>query len=308
MGSVPLMNTRINIFLLAGFLLLQILQLEVIPLVLLPRSPAWGGLLLLPVLLTNSWWAFMHEAIHNHLFGSRMLSRTLGRINAVMFGAPFDLLRIGHILHHATSRTPRERSEIYVPGLHDPTVFSISYYFRLLGGLYFFEVLGGLVLLLPRSLIREFIRHAANPYNVVEELAHLLLARKTHTAARIEAIAIVALFTLAFSWYGPYWWMLLLALAGRGALISLMDNVFHYATSLGDQRSGHNLALPAWAGRLILNFNLHGIHHKSPAAPWHKLPELHRNRGGMFDKDFASAMLAQFEGPLPEDIMSASVP
>ena len=106
---------RANQALAVLFLAVQLFQLVLLPVWLLPSGPAWGWLLLLPVLLSNSWWAFIHEAVHGVLFPNKQANRLAGRVNAVLFGAPFDLLRRGHLLHHAASRTKRERSEVYVP-------------------------------------------------------------------------------------------------------------------------------------------------------------------------------------------------
>lgn len=297
-----------NAALCAGFLLVQLLPLAVIPLVLLPRGPEWGWLLLLPVLLTNAWWALMHEALHGHLFPDRTVGRALGRVSAVLYGAAFDLLRAGHLLHHALSRTPRERSEVYRPGSENRAAAVAGYYFRLLGGLYLFEVLGSLLFLLPAPLIRRLGGRLAGPHNVVAALLARLLKPAALAAVRLDAAAVLVLHVAACAGYGHYWWMLALALWGRGLLISLMDNVFHYATPLGDPRYARNLALPRWAGRLILNFNLHGVHHQHAAVPWHALPAVHRTAGGGFQGGFGAAMLAQFHGPVPEAALPVRVP
>lgn len=292
-----------NGLLLIGFASLQLLQLAFIPLVLLPQDARWGWLLLAPMLLTNSWWAFMHEALHGHAFRDKTLGRILGGINAVLFGAAFDLLRAGHLLHHALSRSPRERSEVYVPGSGSRIGFSIAYYFRLLGGLYLFEVLGTLLFLLPKPWIERVGARLAAPNNMVEQMLRRLLHPAALAAVRIEALCIVALYAACFYGYGVHWWMLALALWGRGLLISLMDNVFHYGTALGNAREGRDLALPAWASALILHFNLHGVHHRKAGIPWHALPAQHRQQGAAFQGNFWKAMAAQFRGPIPESAL-----
>jgi fatty acid desaturase len=290
----------LNGWLALAFSALQGMALLIIPLLLLPVSPAWGWLLLLPVLLANSWWAFIHEALHGVMFRSKTGNRFAGRIHAILFGSPFDLLRWGHLLHHAHSRTPRERSEVYTPGRDRQVLFACGYYFRLLGGLYLMEVLGGLLFLLPRRLVEILATRLACPRNIVQELFERLLEARALTALRLDALAIGALHVGAFVLYGEQAWMLALALYGRALLISMMDNVFHYATPLDDTRYARDLALPAWASGLILHFNLHGLHHRKAGLAWHELAATHRRAGGRYQGDFFSAWLSQLRGPIPE--------
>jgi fatty acid desaturase len=287
-------NTR-----LAGFhLALQANQLFLLPLFLLPFDPRWGWLLLPGVLLTNAWWAFIHEAIHGVMFEDRRTNRLAGRVNAVLYGAPFDLLRWGHLLHHAHSRTERERSEVYVAGRDNRLIATLGYYFRLLGGLYLVELLGGLLVLLPRKMACRVVDRIASPCNVVGELAERLLSAETLRDARLEALAIILVHAAAFALYGEHAWMLVLAVAGRGLLISLVDNAFHYATPLDDIRYARNLELPAALSRLILHFNLHGAHHLRSRVPWQQLPEWHRQSGNGYQGGWFATVFRQLRGPI----------
>ncbi len=296
---------RANQALAVLFLAVQLFQLVLLPVWLLPSGPAWGWLLLLPVLLSNSWWAFIHEAVHGVLFPNKQANRLAGRVNAVLFGAPFDLLRRGHLLHHAASRTKRERSEVYVPERDNRLLFATGYYLRLFGGLYCLEVIGGLALLLPRRALRAFVRRAGGEHNVLEDLAKRILEPATLRAVRIDATLVLGVYALAFALYGEHAWMLALAVAGRGLLISLVDNVFHYGTPLDQTRYARNLALPDWASRLILHFNLHGAHHQRPGLAWWQLPDYQRNSGMGFQGKWLPALLAQLKGPIPEPRLRA---
>lgn len=156
----------INGALILLFTALLLGKLILLPLWLLPADPAWGWLLL-PVLASNSWWALIHDAIHGVLLESRAANRLAGRAQAILFGAAFDLLRWDHLLHHALSRTRRERSEVYVAGEDNRPWFTLNYYFRLTGGLYWFEVLGALIFLLPRPAIRWAASRLGGAHNVV---------------------------------------------------------------------------------------------------------------------------------------------
>lgn len=284
------------------------LQLVLLPAWLLPLDPAWGWALLLPVLLSNGWWAFIHEAIHGMGFQDRQANRRLGRFQGILFGASFDLLRWGHLLHHAYNRTERDRSEVYEEGRDNRATFALVYYARLLGGLYLFEVLWTLLLLAPRHLLLGLTARLASPRNPIGPLADKLLAPDVLAAARADALASLALHALAFWLYGPHAWMLVLALAARALLISLMDNVFHYGTRLDDRRHARDLALPGWLSPLILHFNLHGVHHRHPTRAWWALPEVHRAEGGGYQGSLAAATLAQLHGPIPSSRLAPGEP
>lgn len=289
--------TVYNLAWLLWFLGLQGLQVVVLPGWLLPEDSRWGWLLLLPLVFTNAWWAFLHEAIHNHLFATPRWDRGLGRIHAILYGAAFDLLRQGHLLHHGYSRTPRESTEVY--GLDKASIrpHRGAYYLRLLGGLYWLEVGGSLLLFLPRPLLKRFIRHHAAPQNLLGALFRRLMKPGSLAAARTDSLAMVSLYTLVLFAYGPHAWMLLLALIGRALLISFMDNAYHYGTPLGNPRQAQNLKLPAWQSLLLLHFNLHGVHHQHPALPWHRLPTSQPGEAPL--EPFWPAYFRQLQGPIP---------
>ncbi|HUO45034.1 MAG TPA: fatty acid desaturase [Burkholderiales bacterium] len=296
---------RFNILLALCFVAAGAWQLVLLPLLLLPRNGMWGLTLIPLALLTNTLWALIHEAIHGSLHSSRRVNAGLGRALAIVFGAPFALLRWGHLLHHAYSRTPRERSEVFDPAQTGRRRFAYAYYFRLCGGLYLAEVLGAPLLLMPERWLRRAGSSLARDDNVVALLLQKLAAPQTLREARLDAAVIVALL-IASAWcYGAYFWMLAAALLARGFLVSVTDNVYHYGTPLTDVRAANNLELPRPLQALLLNFNLHGVHHRAPDLGWRAL-EAEFRRVGAFDGDFAAALLDQFRGPLPLTAFNAS--
>ncbi len=298
MPASPSRARLVNLALFVVMTGMQLFALLALPAWLLPRDAAWGWLLLAPVVLTTTGWALLHEAIHGALTESKRLDHLLGRLQAVPFGAPFELLRWGHLLHHGYSRTQRERSEVFEPGADRRLPFTLAYYFRLLGGLYVYEVLAGLLLLLPRALVRRLAARIGGERDLVVPLTERVLQPGVLATVRVDALAVLLLYGLALWLYGEHAWMLALALAGRALLISLVDNVFHYGTPLDDTRYAHDLDLPMWASRCILHFNLHGAHHARPGVPWQGLPNLHRQRGGRHQGSFMRALAAQLRGPI----------
>lgn len=297
---LPASITRRNQMLAVAFVVPQFMQSILLPVWLLPFDPTSGWLLLFPILLANSWWAFIHEAIHGSLFASPAANRLVGRLHGILFGASFELLRWGHLLHHALSRSRRDRTEVRPADGGSVVTFAVGYYFRLVGGLYLFEVLGGLLLLLPRPLLLALGARLARPDNLLGALADKLLEPANLARARLDAMAILALHAMAFLLYAEHAWMLLLALLGRGFLVSLLDNVFHYDTPLDDRRHARNLRLPDWASALLLHFNLHGTHHLRPTLSCWSLPEQHRDDADGFQGGLLTLLLCQFRGPIPE--------
>src|SRR5919108_2426923 len=78
---------RINLLLLIAMTSLTLAALFGIPLALLPSSAHWGWLLAPVALLTNSFWALHHEAIHGGFAGDRRANMMAGRIMAILLGS-----------------------------------------------------------------------------------------------------------------------------------------------------------------------------------------------------------------------------
>jgi len=297
---------RQNIVLALIFIAAGAWQFVLLPLLLLPYNSMWGLTLVPLALLTNTWWALIHEAVHGSLHPDRRINAWLGRLLAIVFGAPFALLRWGHLLHHAYSRTPRERSEVFDPARIRHRQFAYAYYLRLCGGLYWAEILGTPLLLLPERWLRRAGGRLARDDNVVALLLQKLTAPKTLREARLDAGVIMVLLISSVWCYGVYAWMLAAALVIRGFLVSVTDNVYHYGTPLAGVHEANNLKVPRPMQALLLNFNLHGVHHRAPHLSWRALDAEFSRSGGDFADDFMPALLRQFRGPLPLSAFSMS--
>lgn len=123
---------------------------------------------------------------------------------------------------------------------------------------------------------------------------------------RRDAVAVVLLFAAAFAVWGGGWPWLLAALAGRGLLIALFDNAYHYGSAIGDPHLARNHRLPLWASAAILHFNFHGTHHRHATAPWHLLPACAKAEGRGFDGDYLLQALRQLQGPIALDDLPAA--
>src|SRR3989338_9595879 len=132
----------LNIALAVGLLAVQACILFVIPLYLLPLS-LWWALLLIPFsLLTNTYWALIHEAIHGMFLSNHRLNEFFGRIMAISFGTVFHFVRFGHLIHHQYNRTSVDLTDGYDPQQEPKWKVQLGYYFQICGGLYLAEILG----------------------------------------------------------------------------------------------------------------------------------------------------------------------
>jgi fatty acid desaturase len=269
-----------------------------LPLVLASRGPAWG-LLLIPLALTHhTLWSLVHEAIHGTMATPRRANDGLGRLLAALHGAPFAVLRLGHLLHHRHNRTALDVAEAYDPARTSRPAAVIRYFVRLLGGLYLAEVAAGLLLLMPHVAAERAARALARADPMVRLMAPHLLAPGTLWATRIDALAALALWTAAAWCWGAHAWMLLAFLGLRAVAISLTDNLHHYGTPVGDRHFATNLCAPPWLAALLLDFQYHGVHHRHPSLPWHRLATQWTAEGGATHGRWFQALLRQLRGPI----------
>ncbi|GAA2638126.1 hypothetical protein GCM10010399_84260 [Dactylosporangium fulvum] len=276
-----------------------VLQLLVLPLVLLPIDMHWGWLLLPLALTTVPLWSLVHEAIHGTLLRDRPWNDRLGRLLAIGYGAPFTLLKAGHLLHHRYSRTRRERTEVYDPETTSWLVAARMYYPRLLGGLYLAELASVLLALLPAAGWHRLVRRADSLDSVTGLLFERVSRRDNLRRFRLEAVAVVAAYTGSAIAYGAHVWLLALAVAARALLVSLADNAYHYRTRLERPLEAMNLRLPRALELFVLAFNLHSVHHRHPGLRWHELRAAFVAEQDEFHLGWFPAVARQLRGPVP---------
>jgi fatty acid desaturase len=119
----------------------SIYQFWILPLYLLPVDAVWALTLLPLALLNNPFWSLIHEAIHDLFHPEPRINALFGRAAGVLFGAPFRILRLSHLLHHRLNRTPMEGTELFDPLKGSKLRAAPGYYFQILGGLYLVEFL-----------------------------------------------------------------------------------------------------------------------------------------------------------------------
>lgn len=295
-----LIPVRLNWALAALFGGACVFQGWVLPILLLPHGRHWGWLLAPLVLLANPLWALVHETFHGSFHPHPRVNQAAGRILSVLHGSVFHGLRFAHLTHHRCNRSVVDRTEVYDPARQSRLSFALGYYATILGGLYLSELAMGVLLLLPRCLLDRLLARrlgADDPVRAaVHRQARALLDR--HLAAmRVDGVLMLLFHGAGFWLYGRQAWMLALALLGRGLLVSLNDNAYHYGTPLALTGYGKNLRLGALGSALLLHFNYHHVHHRRPYLPWRVLPGA--ADGMAFDEPYGRAILRQFKGPIP---------
>jgi fatty acid desaturase len=294
-GAIP---CAINCLLALFYVVVNVYQFVILPLWLLPAEIRWGWTLLPLALLSNPFWSLLHEAIHDLLHSNRRVNAFIGRGLAVLFGSPFRILRLSHLLHHKLNRLPVEGTEYYDRAKTTKAAAAPGYFFQILLGLYLVEVVSPIMFFLPRAWLQWFKDRHLPGQSVSAILMQNWLGAEALREIRLDGALTLAWLSLSFWLYGENWPMILALLSARGFLISFLDNVYHYATPVGDIFYAKNLRLAAPLNKLLLNFNLHGIHHINPAISWIHLPKAFEVQAGKFQGGYFAAALSQFNGPI----------
>ncbi len=286
--------------------LVNLYQFFFLPLFLLPSTPWWALTLVPLALLNNPFWSLLHEAIHDMFHPSRRWNRVAGKVLAVFFGSPFIVLRLSHLLHHKLNRSAVEATELYSPEKITSARASLGYYGHIFGGLYFLEIASPLLFFLPRIALRRLERKYFSGADLSGNLMKGLLRDEAVHETRADGLLIFGLLAASAACYGAYWPLLAVVFLARAFFISFLDNVYHYGTPIDDTFYARNLSLPAVCSAGLLNFNLHGIHHRNPAIPWIGLPQVFRQQSMQFEGNYFSAAFRQFDGPRTRSEMSGS--
>ena len=288
----------INLVLAIFYIAVNLYQFIGLPLLLLPNGASWGWTLLPLAFLTNPFWSLIHESIHELFHPNRNVNAFIGRLLSILFGSPFRILRLSHLVHHKLNRMPVEGTEYYDRTASTKARAAPGYYFQILFGLYFVELLSPLYFLLPRRVLAWVVERFIRSDGVSGLLMKTWLGADSLREIRFDGLLALSWLALGFFCYGEYWPLLAAALAARGFLISFLDNVYHYATPVGDIFYARNLRLPAACATALLNFNLHGIHHVNPAIPWIDLPRAFDAQAGKYQDGYFPAALRQLRGPI----------
>ena len=219
----------------------------------------------------NSVYATIHEAEHRMLFSNRRVNEAAGVLLALLFPAPFHLLRQGHLGHHLRNRSDDEAFDLYFDGEH-PIWKQLQLYGILSGFYWLVAVLANVVVLVVPFVMRrehfEFDRPSA-------AFMDALNPRYTNHI-RAEAIAVIVLHATVIFTLGIPFWKYAVMYAGFGFSWSAMQYVHHFGTTRHVLEGARNLWLWSPVDLVWLHHNWHLTHHKHPTVPWVHLPALGR--------------------------------
>ncbi len=291
---------RLNAKLFAVALGLAVAQLFAVPLLLLPHAPWIAGIVVVLVAMATPFHsALMHEAIHGRFAEDPRYNDRAGRTLAILSAVAFDAMRFGHLSHHRFNRHALDRPDVIEPG-QSRFRSAINYYLGLFGGIYLREVGASFAMLLPRSLLDRMIAAALSKnepeITAMREAMRRGLDRRLWQM-RLDVSGAIAIYATAFALYGAHWPLLVLGIALRGSIVSLMDNAPHYRTPAMVGADAINASTGRLGHWLLLNQNLHAVHHDRPDLPWTELPGVLTSQNGRCEMGYLTMLARQVLGP-----------
>lgn len=302
--ATALAYDRLNLALATAYGASALAAYFVVPALVTWLDPVWIWALLPLTLIANGYWATLHEAMHGQLRPNSVANRRVGRVLAILWGSSFRMLRFGHLMHHRFNRHDLDHPDCYDPAKTSRLAAGLRFYGEILGGLYLVEILTPLLYLLPQPVVRRLVGRLyagdTAPMPQLRQLAERALSASDNIVEiRQDALAAWGLMALAFLAWGDFWPAFLAFLLGRGLLVSLVDNVYHFRTPLDDVDFAYNLRLPRPLQALFLNMNLHRVHHHNMHVPWWRLPNFFAANSETYDGSLIKGVTRQALGPMP---------
>ena len=272
-ATLTFLHVTANLFLLFG---LPLLRASAGTLVL---CVALGWLSALPM------WCVVHEAIHRSLHASQITNDRWGRLLAVVaYGAPFAVLREGHLLHHVNNADGQFRLGARP---RSPVVWYARYYLWLFSYPVATLYASNLIALLPSRVMISLAPRFAGP-----RLRERLLRPAVLRRLRTDAALILAVHAVSALCYAEQACALGRLLAGQCMIISFDDAVYHFKAP-PDPLHGYNLYVPRVVSWLLLHFVHHGVHHHHPGMRWTQLPEAFDRSEQSYDARYLQIALQQ---------------
>lgn len=294
-ASLRYLPQKQNVALSAFAIVLQLAGLGLTPLIWAGSGWAFCAYLLIYGYATVMSWLLIHEAIHHKLLNNRRANDRLGRIHGILFGCPFHILKVGHMTHHRYNRSELDTTELVPTETRHFVVWWLTYYVRILGGLYMSEVLAPLLFFFWKRARRIILAFTQN-----QAVATIL---DMFTRGMVQTIQFDAMLSVGFIIAQCYCnrhdlTPFILLFFWRGLIVSFYDNAYHYGTDADDPAAANNLSVPSFVKPFILNHNMHRVHHRHPLASWASLPQLFEADRDGFDGALISTGLKQLKGPM----------
>jgi fatty acid desaturase len=244
---------------------------------------AWWAVLLVAMafgVVMNSVYSVVHEAEHAMLLPHSATNDGVGAFMAMLFPAPFHLLRQGHIGHHLRNRSDDEAFDLYFEG--DNVVWKWMVWFGILTGLYYVLVIASNVI----AAVAPFVfdrKHFRIERHVPVDRASAAFLESFNPAYRgfiwLEGVGAISLHTAIVYFVGIPIWHYVALYATFGFMWSAMQYVHHFDTERHVTRGARNLFIFRPLDALLLHHNWHLAHHEHPTVPWIYLPRLAEEDG-----------------------------
>lgn len=187
-----------------------------------------------------------HEAIHATVSRSARVNDVVGVLGMLLYMTPYFMQRWVHLEHHRKLNEVEDPNHLYTSG----SLLTLPFrYFRALG--------------YAKKIMKE------DPRSRGEKVSDMA------TSAVIGGIYVWALAT------GRLWDILVLWLLPVVIAKLVMDFYVNYLPHRGlpaDRFLGTRVIDVRWFEILVLNHNLHAVHHLWPTVPWHRYREVYERK------------------------------
>lgn len=240
----------------------------------------------------NSIYSVIHEAEHGILFNHRRLNDGAGVLMALLFPAPFHLIRQGHIGHHQRNRSDDEAFDFWFEGEH-PIWKRLQFYGILTGFYWLVVVMSSVVVLLAPGWLRgskfSFDRPSAAFMDSLNPASWRLI--------RLEATLVLVVHGALLAWLDYAFIPYAVMYTVFGISWSAMQYVHHFGTERDVLNGARNLWIAWPIDVLWLNHNWHLTHHRHPTIPWIHLPRVARDEQMTARGFLPWAYLKMWRGP-----------
>lgn len=244
-------------------------------------------------LLMNSVYSIIHEAEHGMLFSNHRANEWIGILMAMLFPAPFHLIRQGHLGHHMRNRSDDEAFDLYFEDDH--RIWRVLVFYGILTGMYYaIVVLSNLVFLVaPFAADKRYWQFDRPSVAFVDSLNP-----RYRIWIQLECLATIVLHAAILCTLRVPILHYLIMYAAFGLTWSSMQYVHHYGTERHVTRGARNLWIFEPIDRIWLNHNWHLAHHEHPTIPWPHLPRLGQEEHADKPRGFLlTAYLRMWRGP-----------
>lgn len=255
----------------ACIIAVQLLLFAVIMAAAAAATAAWqvAALAAAFAIVGNSIYAVIHEAEHGLLHPNRRINDALGTCLALLFPAPYHLIRQGHLGHHRRNRSDDEAFDCWFDG--DRPWLKRLIFYGIITGCYWILVACSnvLVLVVPFLFAKQWFAFDRPSAAFMAALDPRLFRR-----IQLEGAAAIMLHILIMRLLGISPLVYAAVYFGFGFSWSAMQYVHHYGTPRDVIAGTRNLRFIAWIDAVWLNHNWHLVHHQKPHVPWPYLPAL----------------------------------